>query len=266
MCASVTTAGLNQGEVCMCVCVRRWQQAILLDEKLSSKWMNTLWIGGRHQQSSHTVSERSEALWLPHEAAGQSRWARPAGQWGPKGPRGHPRDTWPKTVTIEEVGQSKVTYRRFILLVVCLHPHTCTDSLSLCYTYTHTVDIHTDTHRHFLSLCVCPEGKEYIHIQWMIGRGRSRSEPFCFSSRWQKAVAITTLWWIQGSFPSVSFFAPAHKIESKKRTKDAAFWEGEHSVKPTSKLPSCTSRVWLFNSRCTVIGREFHFCPLSFIH
>lgn len=71
---------------------------------------------------------------------------------------------------------------------------------------TRTVDTHMDTHRHFLSLCVCPEGTKHIHIQWMIGRGRSRSEPFCFPSRWQKEVAITTLWWIQGSFPTVFVF------------------------------------------------------------
>lgn len=73
------------------------------------------------------------------------------------------------------------------------HPHTHTNSSSLADTHTHAADLHMDRQRNFLSPCACPEGKEGIHIQQMIGRGRSRSDLFCFPSQWQKVVAIMTL-------------------------------------------------------------------------
>lgn len=72
---SVSIARLNYG--CMCVYVWKTeretprQQAILLDKKLSSKWMNTLWISGRVPESSYAVSELSAALVLASEGAKQ---------------------------------------------------------------------------------------------------------------------------------------------------------------------------------------------------
>lgn len=78
---SVSIARLNYG--CMCVYVWKTerdrerqtetprQQAILLDKKLSSKWMNTLWISGWVPESSYAVSELSAALVLASEGAKQ---------------------------------------------------------------------------------------------------------------------------------------------------------------------------------------------------
>lgn len=68
-------------DACVCMCERQKereretetprQQAILLDKKLSSKWMNTLWISGRVPESSYAVSELSAALVLASEGAKQ---------------------------------------------------------------------------------------------------------------------------------------------------------------------------------------------------
>lgn len=190
---------------------------------------------------------------MTREATGWSGWERPAGQWGPQGdPGAHKGPLTEDTYqTIEEVEMEE-----------SVPLHVRTDSFPLSYTYTHSVDIH----RHFLSLCMYPEGKEYIHIQWIIVRGKSRSEPFCFSSRWQKAVAITTLWWIQGLFPMVSFFMHTRRIKSKATDKRCSIRRGRILCKAYVKAAIMHIHGLAFNSRCTVIGRKFHLRPLSFIH
>lgn len=135
-----------------------------------------------------------------------------------------------------------------------------------CCTPTH-IQTHTWIHRLSLSLCVYPEGKDYIHIQGMsCSRGRSHSEAFCFSSRWQKAVAIMTLWWIQGSFPTVSFFVHVQRIQLGKKDKGCCILKEGTFAKAHINAAIMHMHGLTFKSRCTVIWRKFHLCALSFIH
>lgn len=138
---------------------------------------------------------------------------------------------------------------RFIFSVIHLHTY--------CR-YTHG---YTETFP-FPSLCVCEcvlrVKNTFIFSEWSAEAKAVRSH-FVFPDAGRKQWPL----WPCGEFRvHFLFLMHPYRIKSKNKTRDAVFREGEHSVKPTSKLQSGLT----FNSRRTVIGRKFHLCPLSFIH
>lgn len=173
------------------VCVRwtSWQHAFSPDKKLSSRWMNTLVV--KHQYRSYTVSVR-----VLHN---KSRWAKQAEQRASKGPltgqsmRGEGNVRWPHSWSA-----SASTHEFYFLAV-----HVCnTDSFPACVSW--------GERRHSYS-----------------ANDRQRQRLFrsiLFPSQWRKAAAITTLWWILGSFTAVS----CSSCVNQKRL--SAHREKDHSV------------------------------------
>lgn len=100
------------------------------------------------------------------ERGRQDNWGLNA-SW--RGPQGDPLHGATSEHRESEGGEASAYIR--------IHAHACFREPR------HVRQIHTRIHRYFLSF---PEGEERIHIQRMIGRGRSRSEPFCFSARGRK--------------------------------------------------------------------------------
>lgn len=185
----------------MCVSVTPWQQAILLDKKLSSKWMNALWIGGC------ASIKQPYCIWVEWSSLVDKwncrtiRLSKASRTMGSHEAPGAPMGPW--HISNHRGGGEKYAYmHRFIFPFIHLHTY--------CR-YTHG---HTDVS--FPCVCILRVKKTFIFSE-RSAEAEAVQSHFVFPADGRKQWPLRPCDEFRVHFLQFPFFMHAHRIQSKKR-------------------------------------------------